>query len=276
MGPVVCDEFEIVQATHPRGAFRFALFDFDGTLSLIRQGWQDVMAPMMVEFLLETNSGESTEEIDACVREFIDQTTGKQTIYQMMQLCDEIAQRGGTPREPMAYKALYNDRLWTHIQHRVAGLQEGSIARDTMMVPGSEAMLQGLRARGVSLFLASGTDEVYVRNECAALGLTSYFDGGVYGAQDDLAKFSKKMIIERILREHRIHGSALLGFGDGFVEIENTKEVEGVAIGVATDEVGLCACDPWKRQRLISAGADLIIPHFRHASALLAYLFSEE
>ena len=28
---------------------RYALFDFDGTISLIRQGWQDIMIPYFVE-----------------------------------------------------------------------------------------------------------------------------------------------------------------------------------------------------------------------------------
>ena len=30
---------------------RVVLFDFDGTLSLIRSGWMDVMIPMMMELL---------------------------------------------------------------------------------------------------------------------------------------------------------------------------------------------------------------------------------
>ena len=39
---------EIVNQSIPRGHVRHALFDFDGTLSLIREGWQGVMIPMMV------------------------------------------------------------------------------------------------------------------------------------------------------------------------------------------------------------------------------------
>ena len=40
---------------------RVALFDFDGTLSLIRSGWMDIMVPMMVEILLDLKTGESEE-----------------------------------------------------------------------------------------------------------------------------------------------------------------------------------------------------------------------
>ena len=39
---------EIVNPDIERGRIRSVLFDFDGTLSLIREGWQQVMGPMMV------------------------------------------------------------------------------------------------------------------------------------------------------------------------------------------------------------------------------------
>ncbi len=267
---------EVIHPDHPRGGFRFALFDFDGTLSLIREGWQGIMIPMMVEILLETGTREPREAVEACVRDYVERLTGKQTIYQMMQLATEVRKRGGTPLEPLAYKRLYHDRLWQRIEHRVAGLKNGTLHPQEMMVPGAEAVLRALRARGLSLFLASGTDRHYVEDECAALGLRDYFDGGIYGALDDYCQFSKKQVIERILRENELRGPELLAFGDGYVEIENTKEVGGVAVGVASDEVGRQAVDPWKRRRLIQAGADVILPHFGDHEALIAYLFPDE
>lgn len=267
---------EVVHPGHPRGVFRFALFDFDGTLSLIRQGWQDVMIPMMVGTLLDLNTGEGEGEIESCVRDFVDCLTGKQTIYQMMQLKEEVEKRGGTALEPLEYKKIYHDRLWDRIKHRIAGLKDGSMDRRDMMVPGSEALLCALKERGITLYLASGTDIGYVQDECNALGLAEFFDGGIYGALDDYRRFSKKMIIERIYQENHLHGNELVAFGDGYVEIENTKEVEGVAVGVASDEVGLMEVDPWKRTRLIQAGADVIIPHYRNHEALISYLFEED
>lgn len=276
MASLVSSGIEVIHPDHPRGHFRFALFDFDGTLSLIREGWQGIMIPMMVEVLLETGTTEPREAIEACVREYVERLTGKQTIYQMIQLAEEVRKRGGTPLDPLEYKRIYHARLWERIRHRVAGLKDGSIPRQEMMVPGAEEMLRALKERGVSLFLASGTDVAYVQDECAALGLDHYFDGGIYGALDDYRRFSKKLIIERIFHENHLHGPELLAFGDGFVEIENTKEVGGVAVGVASDEVGRVHPDPWKRNRLIQAGADVIIPHFRCHQALVAYLFGED
>ena len=68
----------------------------------------------------------------------------------------------------------------------------------------------------------------------------------------------------------------LVTFGDGFVEIEDTKAVGGVAVGVASDEVNRQGIDEWKRGRLIEAGADLIIPDFCDHERLVAYLFAED
>ena len=270
------DNLEIIHPGHPRGGFRFCLFDFDGTLSLIREGWQGVMIPMMVEMLLETRSGETAAELDAVVREYVTRLTGKQTIYQMIQLRHEVEKRNGNPLDPLAYKQKYLDLLWTRIEHRVAGLIDGSIAAREMLVPGSVELLTALRDREIVLFLASGTDYQYVHNEAKALKLDDFFGGGVYGAVDNYRSFSKKMVIERILEENGLSGPELLTFGDGYVEIENTKEVNGVAVGVATDEVGRQRADEWKRARLIQAGADVIIPHFGNHASLISYLFAED
>jgi len=266
---------EIINPHLQRGHIRYALFDFDGTISLIREGWQQVMVPMMVEVLLELKTGETVEELTALVTEFVDRLTGKQTIYQMIQLCEEVRKRGGEPLAPLEYKWMYLDRLWERIRGRVAALKEGRVEPEQMMVPGSLDMLEAMRARGVICYLASGTDEPYVLDEAAALGITPYF-AGIYGALDDYQSYSKKMVIERIIRENHLSGSEFAAFGDGFVEIENAKAVGGIAVGVASNEATRCGINEWKRDRLIQAGADLIIPDFREQEQLIAYLFQEE
>jgi phosphoglycolate phosphatase len=124
------------------------------------------------------------------------------------------------------------------------------------------AVLKALHERGLRLYLASGTDEEYMRREADLLGVTEYFDGGVFGALDDYKSFSKRILIERILARAECHGREILGFGDGFVEIENIKAVGGMAVGVATDEGECQVVDAWKRERLIGAGADYIVPNY--------------
>jgi len=125
----------------------------------------------------------------------------------------------------------------------------------------------------VKMYLASGTDEVYVLQEAALLGVDKYFGEHIYGAKDNYKTFSKKKVIERIIRENDLHGSELLGFGDGYVEIENVKSVGGFACGVATDEINRWGIDEWKRNRLTLSGADIIIPDFTEIETLMDFLF---
>jgi phosphoglycolate phosphatase len=271
---VLDDEIEILRPDLPRGRLRFVLFDFDGTLSLIREGWPQVMIPMMVETLRETGTRESNAELTAAVEEFVMRLNGKQTIYQMMQLAEEVSSRGGTPLDPLVYKHRYHDLLMARIQGRLAALESGAARPEDWTVPGSHVLLENLRRRGLTLYLASGTDLMFVRREAALLGLTDYFGEHIYGALDDYRRFSKQMVIERILQENNLHGEELLGFGDGFVEIEEIKRAGGVAVAVASDEVNRRGVQAWKRDRLVRAGADIVIPDYRRQERLIDYLMA--
>jgi phosphoglycolate phosphatase-like HAD superfamily hydrolase len=269
----VAEEIEVINPAIERGRFRSVLFDFDGTLSLIREGWPVVMIPMMVDVLRQTGTTETDAELTSAVEDFVMRLNGRQTIYQMIQLADEVRKRNGTPLEPLAYKHRYHDLLMQRIEGRLADLAAGRAYAGDWTVPGSHALLDALRRRGVTLYLASGTDLKYVQNEARLLGVTEYFGEHIYGALDDYQNFSKQMIIEKILHDNDLHGAELLGFGDGFVEIEGVKKVGGVAVAVASDEVNRRGVNAWKRNRLLQAGADMVVPEYRRHEELLAYLF---
>jgi phosphoglycolate phosphatase-like HAD superfamily hydrolase len=269
------DEIEIVHPDLPRGRFRSVLFDFDGTLSLIREGWPQVMIPMMTEVLRATGTSESDAELTSAVEDFVMRLNGRQTIYQMIQLADEVRRRGGQPRDPLHYKHCYHERLMTRIQGRLDALAAGTASAAEWTVPNSHAFLDDLCRRGLTLYLASGTDIHFVRREAELLRLTPFFGERIYGAVDDYQNFSKKMVIERIISEHGLRGEELLGFGDGFVEIEEIKRAGGVAVAVASDEVRRRGINAWKRERLLRAGADIVIPEYRQRQRLLSFLFGE-
>ncbi len=252
------------------------LFDFDGTLSLIREGWQDIMIPMMVKELMKTPYHEPEEELTDYVREYVSVLTRKDTIYQMMQLAEEVKRRGGEALDPLEYKRQYHELLWERIKHRVAGLHSHQIDPRELSVPGAIDFVKELYSRGIELYLASGTDHCYVVDEASALGLDVYFEDRIYGALDNYWERSKAAIIKDILKQNEIAGNSFLTFGDGFVEIENCKEVGGIAIGVASDERNRAGIDEWKRDRLIRAGADVIIPDFSNLPALCELLFGKE
>ena len=254
----------------PRPGISHVLFDFDGTLSLIRQGWPEVMVSMFTE-VLPALPGETDADRGRLAFEDIMRLNGKQTIYQMMQLAARMRERGGEAKEPLWYKHEYLRRLDLRIKDRIDGLRQGTIPADDLLVHGARRLLENLKDRGLPVYLASGTDEIFVKQEAELLGLTPYFGRRIYGAQDDFKTFSKKLVIARIIRENGIRGEQLLSFGDGYVEIENTREAGGLAVAVASDEAnnGSGRMDEWKRERLSGVGADVVIPDFRDAAPLL-------
>lgn len=260
----------------PRPDVRHVLFDFDGTLSLIREGWPEVMLPMFLE-MLPRHPDDDEQALRQLLLDDIMRLNGKQTIYQMIQFADRVRERGGQPRDPLWYKHEYLRRLEHRIQYRVEGLASGRLNPDDWLVYGARAWLERLHARGLQLYLASGTDEPFVWREARLLKIDSFFEGRIYGALDAYQNFSKKMVIERILSENHINGSLLMAFGDGYVEIQNTHEVGGLAVAVASDEAhnGSGHVDEWKRQRLLSVGADVVIPDFREPDLLLEILFGK-
>ncbi len=267
-------EIEIVRTDVTRAGYKFAIFDFDGTLSLIREGWREIMIPMMVGVLSGLRPGETEAELQDIVSDFVDELTGRQTIFQMIRLCEEIESRGGRAEDSLKYKKDFQDQLLKHIENRVSRLESGEMDAEIMRVPGSRQLLEQLRARGLDLYLASGTDHEFVIREARLLGIDGYFNGGMYGALENYEDFSKAQLIADILKEHNLSGSQLLGFGDGYVEIENVSQVGGTAVGVATNESTRTGINAWKRNRLINAGAALIIPDYRELTPLLNYLLT--
>jgi phosphoglycolate phosphatase-like HAD superfamily hydrolase len=230
---------------------------------------------MMVDILMETPAHEDRPEVEEIVRTYVANTTGKQTIYQMIRLSEEIEKRGGDPQEPLVYKNLYHDLLMNRIIDRLEGLRSAELRPVDWAVPGAFDMLQAINQYDVSCFLASGTDQKYVLEEADLLGVSDYFVG-IYGALDDYQNFSKKMVIQKIIQDNKLVGSELVAFGDGYVEIEDTKNAGGIAVGVATNEAERQGIDEWKRSRLISSGADIIVPDFRQYQMLLGYLMAED
>jgi len=115
----------------PRPEVSHVLFDFDGTLSLIRQGWPEVMVPMFAEFLPPL-PGETEEQRRQLCFDDIMRLNGKQTIYQMIHLAERTKERGGAPREPLWYKHEYLRRLDERIRARLEGLRAGTIPKMTL------------------------------------------------------------------------------------------------------------------------------------------------
>ncbi|MCI8594425.1 MAG: SIS domain-containing protein [Oscillospiraceae bacterium] len=272
---VLSTTWDVETVRYPAGGFRHAIFDFDGTVSLLREGWQPIMYGYFTEELLKCPNAPGKDETYALVRDFVDTLTGKQTIFQCIRLAEEVTRLGGTPQEPLHYKTEYLRRLMERIAQRHAALKEGADPAP-YLVHGVRELLQALNARGVECHLTSGTDEADVVAEAKLLGVAQYF-AGIHGATDqNSTACSKEQVIRALLKEKGLQGAELLSFGDGFVEIELTKAVGGYAVAVATNEAKAdTSVERWKRERLLKAGADCVIPDFSNPKRLMAYLLRE-
>ncbi len=268
------DVIEVIREGVSAANARVVIFDFDGTLSVIRSGWMDVMVPLCVEQLIDLRTGEPESKLREVVEEFVWRLTGKETIYQMIALAEAVRERAGQPLEPSQYKKMYLDRLWLKIRHRIEDLRSGAVDPDVYLVPGARQLLQGLAARDLKLYLASGTDEANVKEEAALLGVAHFFEDRIFGAREDLSSFSKALLVQQILsKTGGTKADELLVLGDGYVEIEEVSKVGGVAIGVASSEPECNELDQWKRERLIRAGADFIIPNYTQLNDLFSAVF---
>jgi phosphoglycolate phosphatase-like HAD superfamily hydrolase len=255
---------------------RLVVFDFDGTLSLVRSGWQELMRDLMVEVLLGAPRPEVSAELEQAAIQFIAESTGQPTLGQMAWLVDEVERRGGTAASAADYKRRFEERLRERIERRLAGQRRAAQPPDTLLVPGARALLEALRRRGVALALVSGTDRDAVIYEAGALEIVEYFGTRIYAPGPHDPGFAKLSAIAQLLSEEGLPGTALVGFGDGPVETTATRAAGGLPVGVALDEAHGTALDPAKRTALIAAGAGIIIPHFGEHARLVELIFDSD
>ncbi len=239
-----------------------AAFDWDGTVSLIRGGWREMMVALFAEVL---PPGEPAADA-AWTADTIDRLTGHPTDRQMQALAAETLRRGGPALDPAELLARYTAELRARIDARLAALAAGKIAADELMVPGARAFLAALRDRGLPLCVASGTDQDAVRREAGLLGLAEFFPAGIFGARDDGGKFSKR----EIFQELGWRGPAFVGFGDGLVETALVAALGGHAVGIACDESAPTLADDRKRTVLTNAGARTLATNYLPQEQLLA------
>jgi len=272
---------EVVTAAPSGRRFTHAIFDNDGTISTLREGWERIMEPMMVRSVLGDAAATVDERVrrsvQARVRDTIDQTTGIQTIAQMTGLVEMVREFGLVPADRVldaaGYKAIYNRELLEVVRARLAKLERGGLTAGEYTLKGSLSFLAALDRAGLELHLASGTDQPDVEAEAEALGYAGLFRGRIHGSIGDVNRDAKRAVIERILADLGSRGLAgLVTFGDGPVEMRETRRRGGYCVGIASDEIRGSGLNPAKRARLVMAGADLVAPDFSQRDALLSLL----
>jgi bifunctional ADP-heptose synthase (sugar kinase/adenylyltransferase)/phosphoglycolate phosphatase-like HAD superfamily hydrolase len=251
-----------------------AIFDHDGTVSVLRQGWEDVMHAVMAEAI--TGKTGCPPKVHKAVSSMIEKTTGIQTLAQMYQLIELIRSFGYVKEKdiltPQEYKNIYTKALNASMEERLRLVEEGKLNIDDMTIKGSVRFLEKIAASGTRLYLASGTDQEYVDKEARLLGYAHLFTGGIRGSVGDIKNDPKKLVIRGIASEIGTGGGDMpqtAVFGDGPVEMREAKKAGFFAVGVLSDERSRWGRNINKRERLILGGADLLIPDFSCADELM-------
>ncbi|NMA96375.1 MAG: HAD family hydrolase [Clostridiales bacterium] len=247
------------------------LFDFDGTISTLREGWERIMEPLMIEMI--SGSSPASEDLVQEVKAYIDESTGIQTIFQMRWLVSKIREYGYSDivHDEWWYKDEYNRRLMESVQERIDRLNNGDVGSKEFLIKGSKKLLDALKERGIELYIASGTDHKDVINEIEALGLSEYFLDAA-GAPERRADCSKIKVMKDLIDEKGFSPGELVVIGDGKVEISLAVDMGATALGMATDEVKGFGLNLRKRDRLIDAGAHAIVADFSNYEDILKWL----
>lgn len=274
-------EIEVINEWNQPLNIQHAIFDHDGTISTLREGWEHIMQPMMMKAILGEHFSDADEalyhKVHVRVIDFIDKTTGIQTLVQMKGLVELVKEFGLIPSnqilDEFGYKEIYNDELLKMVREREAKLTRGELSIEDFTLKNAVLLLEKLYKAGVKLYLASGTDEVDVRNEARIMGYDHLFEGGIYGAVGDVTKEAKKIVLDRILNTiGDSKNGQVAAFGDGPVEIRETRKRGGLTIGIASNEMKRHSLSESKRTRLIKAGADIVVPDFSQLPMLLQLL----
>jgi rfaE bifunctional protein kinase chain/domain len=274
-------DIEIITKPPEKIRIKYAIFDNDGTISTLREGWENIMAPMMEKVILGDKAKNADDALLSAIRkrvtEFIDKTTGIQTLMQMKMMIPVIMEFGLVDEnkilEEHAYKKIYNDELLNMVKKREEKLIAGNLKADDFTMKGSIQFLKMLYDIGVKLYLTSGTDIEDVKHEAEILGYAGYFEGRIYGAVGDITKEAKKIVLDKLLDSIGRYESPMIAtFGDGPVEIRETHKRGGITVGVASNEPDRTGLNRVKRTRLIKAGADIVVPDFTYGEELLQIL----
>ena len=245
------------------------MMDHDGTISVLREGWEDLMVNLMLRCItgpsLSRLSPEEKQTLTDKVNQLISQTTGAPTIVQMEGLVEMIEREGYTSisaiKTAEAYKAMYLEDLNQHVDRRINRFRKAELQIDDVTVKGVLGFILRMKEKGLHLYLASGTDEEYVIKEAEALGYAAHFDGGIHGARPDSGN-AKQKVLKQLTQKDGVNAEAIIVIGDGPSEIREGRKVGAICIGVASDELRRYGLNHHKRERLIRAGAHMIIEDF--------------
>ncbi len=278
-------DIEIIRKKYVSCSPKIMIFDLDGTISTLREGWDTAMHDMMLGAVLGDRAAVESASVISGISErvnaLIDHTAGIQTIMQMKELKDLITQMGFVEpekiEEPRAYKEQFAQVLTKLIESRVKAYRNGTLDAEAITIFGAIPFLEEMSSLQVNMFLVSGTDLSEIEKEAELVGFKDLFDGGIFGSIGDIHHDPKKVTFRRIRESlgEDITPEQVVVFGDGPVEMREAKENGFIAVGLVSDEKRRKGINMKKRARLVAGGADYLIPDFSWALALLFNIFPD-
>lgn len=252
------------------GPVRAAIFDFDGTLSTLRFGWEHIMLDVLMSVLGQ--GGLNTPDRRLQLEQFIRETTGIQTAFQMQQFTGLLTGWGyANVRDPWYYKDLYNEALMEMVRTRTSALINQKTVPEDYRMAGSVEFLRELADRNIQMFIASGTDHEDVVREVEALGFSPFFRD-IKGAPHRKLSCPKEAAFAQAVEDFGFTPEEILVVGDGKVEIRLAVEKGAWPLGLASDEARRRGVDPIKKERLIRAKAWAISGDFLCKNEILEWL----
>jgi len=251
---------KIIKTKKSLSPIKAVVMDFDGTISTLRKGWEDIMLPMFLEFIF--SGEEQNDKTLSEVADYIDSSTGIQTIHQMNWLANRVKNNKNSERDGWWYKQEYNNRLMIPVNERTHDINTGKKNADDFMLIGSLEFLKCLKNKGIPIYIASGTDTEDVKKEADILGVTPYVIN-IAGAKKNEISCSKEAVLKKLIQNIGLPAEQIMVIGDGKVEISLAAKSGAFAVGIASDEEKREGINPLKEPRLINAGANIIIGDYK-------------
>ncbi len=251
---------------------KYAVMDWDGTVSRLREGWQNLMLSVFMGALGQAGllRAKMQSALKDCMRK-IDELTGRPTYFQMLELEEMIKSLGAKVAGALNYKKSYINLLDEMVKNRLDELHCGKVDVSQYLVPGSKEFLKALKETGVEIYFVTGSDEESVREELRELGISKYCTA-VAGARDTAPRIdAKAVVIENLITDSGAKPGEIFVCGDGFVEME-LGDKYGFAVGVCTQDDNYFRMNQDKTDKLIRTGADILIPDFESTTELVQLL----
>lgn len=241
------------------------VFDFDGTISLLRREWPYVMGAFFSKILGEA-LGKDEKEMRPEVDRYVESSIGIETIFQTEWLARRVRDAGKVSKSPVEYKHAYLKILEERMRHSKEDIERDPSSAVNWLVPGFLEIISYLNRLDPTpeIWIASGTDTQAVQKELSTLKIEGL--DRIVGAVDRAESPKRKAIQEACAL-----GPTVV-VGDGPTEIRYALEFGGLPVGIAFDE-SRKMLDPQKRRRLMAAGAWTIAEDHLETLQLVKTLF---